>query len=72
MSPPAISTPCVNICVIDDLSALCIGCGRTVDEIAGWSDMSETERRTIMAVLAGRMRVARSRAFRREARRGDR
>ena len=31
-----ISSPCVKICVIDPLSALCIGCGRTGDEIARW------------------------------------
>jgi predicted Fe-S protein YdhL (DUF1289 family) len=31
-------------------SGLCIGCGRTLDEIAGWADMSAEERRAIMAV----------------------
>ena len=72
MSAPGISTPCVNICVIDPLSTLCVGCGRSVEEIAGWRDMSERRRRAIMAGLDDRMRVARSRAFRGGARRGDR
>lgn len=58
MSPPAISTPCVNVCVVDPLSALCLGCGRTVAEIAGWSGMSEAARLEVMAGLAERMRVA--------------
>lgn len=60
MSVPAIATPCVNICAVDPISALCIGCGRTIAEIADWSGMSEDERNVIMAGLAERMRAARS------------
>ncbi len=58
MSSPAISTPCVKVCVIDPLSALCVGCGRMVAEIAAWSGMSEAERRAVMAGLGERMRLA--------------
>jgi hypothetical protein len=36
------------------LGELCIGCGRTLDEIAGWADMSAEERRAIMALLPAR------------------
>jgi uncharacterized protein len=39
---------------MDACSGLCIGCGRTIDEIAGWSDMSPGERPAIMAVLPAR------------------
>ena len=31
-----ISTPCVKICVVDPVLALCVGCGRSVAEIAAW------------------------------------
>lgn len=48
-------SPCVNICMIDDKSGICVGCGRSGDEIAGWIDMSPTERRSIMAALPGRL-----------------
>ena len=72
MAALGISTPCVNICVIDALSALCVGCGRSVEEIAGWRDMSETRRRAVMAKLEDRMRVARSGVFRAEAPSRDR
>jgi predicted Fe-S protein YdhL (DUF1289 family) len=41
--------------MIDDLSGLCVGCGRSTDEIAGWIDMNPTERRSIMAALPGRL-----------------
>jgi predicted Fe-S protein YdhL (DUF1289 family) len=39
---------------MDAGSGLCIGCGRTLDEIAGWADMSAEERRAIMAVMPAR------------------
>jgi predicted Fe-S protein YdhL (DUF1289 family) len=39
---------------MDAGSGLCIGCGRTLDEIAGWAAMSAEERRAIMAVLPAR------------------
>jgi hypothetical protein len=61
---PAISTPCVNVCILDPLSALCIGCGRTTAEIAAWATMSETERIAVMAGLAQRLTEARSRSAR--------
>ena len=48
------STPCVDVCVLDPESRLCLGCGRTVDEIARWAAMSEAERKRIMAKLPDR------------------
>jgi uncharacterized protein len=39
---------------MDPRSGLCIGCGRTLDEIARWAEMSAQERRAIMAVLPQR------------------
>jgi len=51
---PPLETPCIDVCEMDASSGLCIGCGRTLDEIAGWADMSPEERRAIMAVLPAR------------------
>ncbi|MGH6780750.1 MAG: DUF1289 domain-containing protein [Sphingomonadaceae bacterium] len=48
------SSPCVQICVIDPASGLCEGCLRTLQEIADWSRLSETERLAIMAELPRR------------------
>jgi predicted Fe-S protein YdhL (DUF1289 family) len=62
--PPPPSSPCVKVCVIDPISALCIGCGRTIAEIAGWAGMGEAERLAIMAGLGERLARARSRAAR--------
>ena len=31
----SLETPCVNICLLDNETGLCVGCGRTLAEIAG-------------------------------------
>ncbi|MDX1455584.1 MAG: DUF1289 domain-containing protein [Gammaproteobacteria bacterium] len=36
-------SPCVGICVVDEVD-VCEGCGRHVDDIAGWMGMSEAQR----------------------------
>ncbi|MBX9926025.1 MAG: DUF1289 domain-containing protein [Hyphomicrobiaceae bacterium] len=48
-------TPCINVCHIDTASGLCVGCGRTCLEIAGWLRMTAGERRELMALLAARL-----------------
>ncbi|MGA7372164.1 MAG: DUF1289 domain-containing protein [Methyloceanibacter sp.] len=48
-------TPCIDVCEMDAASGLCLGCGRTIDEIARWADMTNEERRAIMAKLPARM-----------------
>ncbi|MFK0300199.1 DUF1289 domain-containing protein [Brevundimonas sp. NPDC090276] len=52
--PRAIATPCVMICTVDGASGLCLGCLRTLPEIATWSRMSDEERAQIMGELDGR------------------
>jgi predicted Fe-S protein YdhL (DUF1289 family) len=51
----SIESPCVNVCSIDGATGWCVGCGRTLDEIAVWSSGSPAWRRAVMAVLPGRM-----------------
>ncbi|MDS9467135.1 DUF1289 domain-containing protein [Paracoccus sp. MBLB3053] len=48
------SSPCIDICQIDAKSRLCIGCLRSMDEIAAWGSLPETERLAIMASLPAR------------------
>lgn len=49
-----IDSPCVKICTLDARSGLCLGCGRTVDEIARWSAMSPAELARVMGELPTR------------------
>ena len=49
--PRAISTPCVQVCIVDGASKTCLGCHRTLPEIARWSRMTDDERAAVMAEL---------------------
>lgn len=53
-------TPCVKICQIDEQTRQCLGCGRTLREIGGWTSMSDARRDQIMAELPARMAVLRA------------
>ncbi len=55
IEPPVIETPCVKICTLDAERRRCLGCGRTVEEIAQWAAMSAGERRRIMDALPERL-----------------
>ena len=49
-----IESPCVRICVVHPEARICVGCHRTVDEIARWGRMTPAERREVMATLPAR------------------
>lgn len=49
--PKPIATPCIKVCVVDGESGLCMGCYRTLAEVASWSGIDEETRRSIMADL---------------------
>jgi uncharacterized protein len=59
-----VETPCRLICVVDPLTAWCIGCGRARDEVATWSKLSEAERAAITAALPDRLQHMTARATR--------
>jgi len=48
-------SPCVKICTYDAALGLCLGCGRSLNEIAGWASFSDVERRRIMDELPERL-----------------
>ncbi len=56
--PTPIDTPCIAVCAIDPRCGLCIGCGRTMQEIGRWGGLSRDERLAIMATLEERRRAA--------------
>jgi len=61
MTPTPISTPCIKVCAVSGQTGTCIGCGRTLQEIARWGAMTELERQAIMAELPARLESAQSR-----------
>ncbi|TXY19121.1 DUF1289 domain-containing protein [Vibrio cholerae] len=40
-------SPCVRHCCLDDKD-ICIGCGRTLDEICRWSSVTNSEKQEIL------------------------
>lgn len=52
--PRSIASPCTKVCIVDGASGLCLGCLRTLAEIAGWSGLAEAERAAVMADLPAR------------------
>jgi predicted Fe-S protein YdhL (DUF1289 family) len=55
MSQPLPLSPCVGICRLDEASGLCLGCGRTGDEIAVWRELDEGHRAAVWRMLPDRM-----------------
>ena len=49
-----IATPCIKICAVDGESGLCLGCHRTLAEVAAWTSFTDDERGEIMAALPAR------------------
>ncbi|UDL95568.1 DUF1289 domain-containing protein [Lichenihabitans sp. PAMC28606] len=54
----ATSSPCIKLCRLDEAATMCLGCGRTLEEIGLWGGMSEPTRLAIMAKLPERLVAA--------------
>ena len=59
MKPAAavVASPCISICQMHAASGWCVGCLRTLDEIAAWGGLSDAAKRLVLQGLAPR-RVA--------------
>jgi predicted Fe-S protein YdhL (DUF1289 family) len=49
-----VASPCISVCRMEEASGLCVGCLRTLSEIATWGEMRDDERRDVWARLAQR------------------
>ncbi|MDA0226196.1 MAG: DUF1289 domain-containing protein [Proteobacteria bacterium] len=47
-------SPCIKVCVMDESAGVCLGCCRTLAEIAGWGSLPEATRAAIVAALPAR------------------
>jgi len=47
-------SPCVKVCIMDPARDVCMGCARTLDEIARWALMTDDERGAVMQALPER------------------
>ena len=46
-------SPCINICRLNN-NGICVGCYRTVNEIANWTKYTDAERSEIISILKER------------------
>ena len=51
-----VPSPCISVCRMDAATGICVGCYRTLDEIAAWSRASEDEKRAVWNALLQRAR----------------
>ena len=56
-----VPSPCTQVCRIDAHTGCCVGCLRRLEEIGGWSSMSNADKRAVWARIAER-RAAQERA----------
>lgn len=58
LAPPEagqpVGSPCSNVCRIDPATGWCLGCRRSIDEIASWSRLDDAARRTVWVQLRHR------------------
>jgi hypothetical protein len=48
------ASPCIDVCRMDAATGQCVGCRRTLAEIAGWSGFSDDEKRCVLAAVGER------------------
>jgi uncharacterized protein len=53
-------SPCINVCSLDPSGRSCLGCYRTIDEIANWASMPEEGKARVIAMLPARRLQAES------------
>ena len=58
MTEARVASPCISICRMDVDTALCVGCLRTIDEIASWGTLDDDARRAVWAEIARRRAYA--------------
>jgi len=55
-SESPVASPCNSVCRMDDRTGWCLGCMRTIEEIAGWAAFDEAAKRRVCEALVVRRR----------------
>ena len=48
-----VESPCINVCKIEN--DVCVGCGRTLEEIAHWSEMTDADKEYVNANIQNKI-----------------
>jgi len=57
----SVPSPCIDVCKMDPATGLCVGCARTLDEIAAWSTLDDMAKRKVWKLLPARREELRAR-----------
>tara|TARA_Y100000590_G_scaffold443957_1_gene574097 strand:+ start:504 stop:671 length:168 start_codon:yes stop_codon:yes gene_type:complete len=52
-----INSPCNDVCVTDPENGLCVGCGRTSEEIVNWPSYTDKQKEIVLEVLKYRNNI---------------
>ena len=53
-APRPFNSPCIDVCAIDEDTGWCLGCGRSMHEIATWASMGDFGRGKVLGEIEGR------------------
>ena len=56
-TPQLVPSPCNSICRMDPSTGWCLGCARTLPEIAAWAGLDDEGKRQVWALLPERRRA---------------
>lgn len=51
-----VKSPCRNVCTLDN-KGKCVGCFRTIEEIANWSLYPDSDKRKVLSLIQLRMQL---------------
>lgn len=54
MNTRDIPSPCVQVCQLDPVSKLCLGCYRSIEEISDWLELSMEQKQAVLARVEAR------------------
>lgn len=52
-------SPCIKVCSMDDDTGFCLGCARSLPEVARWRSMSREQQKQVLALLPARKEAMR-------------
>jgi predicted Fe-S protein YdhL (DUF1289 family) len=55
-----IESPCIKVCILNSAGDHCIGCGRSLTEIGGWTSYADSQRADVIADLPRRLLTLRA------------
>ncbi|MHC4392689.1 MAG: DUF1289 domain-containing protein, partial [Planctomycetota bacterium] len=56
----SVPSPCMDVCRLDATSDVCLGCFRTLSEIAGWSVLDDDQRTRVLRRIPSRRAMHRA------------